>query len=258
VLAALAVLRPKEAVQPLIASLADLRLRPYVAQTLASIGHPAARAPLGEWLATERHKDTRSALAAALVELGAKSELAAPLLRFLGTPDPLPDGVDLARRAGLLSLLGTTDQDLGRLRDAPASAVPIRFKTPLLGPRKPAGAGDATDAAAGYRLLARGASTDGSLGRLSLSPCDAPDPRWSLEFPDGSPRELFLTLPTPLAPAGRGVCIAVTRTPNLRVEGIAIVPLADELPPPPPEPWEAGPAAASSAGLTPNAPGTFH
>ena len=100
VLAALAKVRPKEAVAPLIASLGDLRLRPLIAETLASIGQPAARAPLAECFARERNKDTRLALASALVKLGAKSELAAPLFRFLGTPDPLPDGVELARRAG--------------------------------------------------------------------------------------------------------------------------------------------------------------
>ena len=258
VLTALAALRPKEAVAPLVASLADLRLRPYIAQTLASIGHPAARAPLAERLATERHKDTRYALASALVELGAKSELATPLLRFLGTPDPLPDGVDMARRSGLLNLFGTTDQDLARLRDAQETAVPIRFRTSLPRPAvRAAESGNPAEVVA-YRLLARGASTDGKPGRATFAPCNAPDPRWSLEFPDGSPRELFLSMPPALAPAGRDVCIAVTRTANLALEGIAVVPLADELPPPPPEPWEAGPAAASSSVLTPEAPGTFH
>ena len=260
VLAAFAGLRAKEAVAPLVASLSDLRLRPHIARSLAAIGHPAARAPLAERLAAERHKDTRFVLAAALVELGAKSELTAPLLRFLGTPDPLPDGVDMARRSGLLSLIGTTDQDLARLRDAPESPVPIRFKGPpsKRGIAPPQETGQEGGAAAGQRLLARGASTDGKPARLTFTPCDGAERRWDLDFPDGSVQELFFTLPAGLAPTGRDVCIAARRTANLVVEGIAMVALTDELPPPPPEPWEAGPAAASSAGLMPEATGTFH
>lgn len=277
VLAALAEIRFKEAVMPLVASLADLRLRPHIAQTLASIGHPAARGPLAEKLATERHEDTRAALAAALVELGAKSELAAPLTRFLGTPDPLPDGVDMARRSGLLSLIGTTDEDLARLRAAAEETpVPIQFKTATQA--RGTAHGTEPPAVLGYRLLSRGASTDGKPGRLTLTPCSSSgrplrpagyrgeasahaggsqELRAVLEFPDGQARELFLTLPVALAPT-LGGCIAVARTSNLGVEGIAVVPLADELPPPPPEPWEAGPAAASTAGLPPAATGAFH
>jgi hypothetical protein len=63
----------------------------------------------------------------------------------------------------------------------------------------------------------------------------------TLDFPDGAARELFFTLPSLLAPAGRELCLTVQRTANLAVEALAIVPLADELPPPPPQPWEASP-----------------
>jgi hypothetical protein len=266
VLAALAEIRPKEAASPLIASLGDLRLRPYIAQTLASIGQPAARAPLAERLATERRKDTRAALAAALLKLGAKSELAPPLIRFLGTPDPLPDGVDMARRSGLLPLVGTTEEDLARLGAAGDTPVSIKFPTrPRTG-----GATTLPSGAAGYRLLARGASTDGKPGRMTFTSCptagralgpavhrNAPlaaadgaaadgAERATLDFADGSPRELFFTLPFWLVSKGPDICVTVERTANLTVEGIAIVPLADELPPPPPEPWEALPTSPFS------------
>src|SRR6185503_15298198 len=236
---------------PLLASMDDLRLRPHIAETLASIGHPAARAPLAERWAAERHKDTRAALAAALVKLDAKSELAAPLIRFLGTPDPLPDGLDMARRSGLLPLIGTTEDDLARLREAGDAPASIKFK--LLPPK--GGGASAAHVPGGYRLLARGASTDGKPGRLTFTACptsgrpDDREPAAALEFPDGSAREPFFSLPPRLAPAERDHCIAVARTANLTVEGIAIVPLADELPPPPPEPWEALPAASSAAAL---------
>ncbi|HMJ56307.1 MAG TPA: sulfatase-like hydrolase/transferase [Polyangiaceae bacterium] len=267
VLAALGEIRPKEAVLPLIASLGDLRLRPYVAQTLASIGHPAARAPLAERLTMERNKDTRAALAAALVKLEARSELAAPLIRFLGTPDPLTDGLEMARRSGLLPLIGTAEEDLARLRRAGGTAVAIQFR--ILPPND----GRATEirAAPGYRLLARAASTDGKPGRLAFTPCsttgqalraarypDEPaepaahaavndDAGTALDFPGGIARELFLTLPSTLAPGTRHHCLTLERTDNLAVEGVAIVPLAADLPPPPPEPWESLPAPPPSS-----------
>jgi hypothetical protein len=271
VLRALAKLRAKEAVLPLIASLGDLRLRPYIAHTLASIGHPAARIPLAERLAVERHKDTRTALAAALVHLGARSELAAPLFRFLGTPDPLPDGVDMARRAGLLALIGTTDEDRARLSGAGETPVPLRFKTMTESKGK-----TSTEAqkATEYRLLLRGASTDNKAARVSFTACsDAgrrsaghddsmeaarEEARAVLEFSEGPARELFFTLPPALAPMARDFCIAVQRTHNLAIEGIAVVPLVDDLPPPPPEPWEAAPAATSSAGAPSAGTAAFH
>ena len=267
VLAALAKVRPKEAVLPLIASLADLRLRPLVAEALAAIGQPAARAPLAERLAQERNKDTRVALAAALLELGARSELAPPLIRFLGTPDPLPDGIDFARRAGLLPLIGTTEDDLTRLRAATDASVSVHFR--LAAPRGGGGPQPADAPGVMYRLLARAGTTDTKPGRATFTRCtphgaeparprgsDAPpspagpEASATLDFPSGSARELFLTLPSGIASANvrpaRDLCLDIERTLNLAIEGIAIVPLAEEIPPPPPEPWE-GPAAQFSS-----------
>ena len=70
------------------------------------MGQTAARAPLAERWANERYQNTRVALGQALVQLGAKSELVGPLVRFLGTPDPLPNGLELALRAGILARVG--------------------------------------------------------------------------------------------------------------------------------------------------------
>jgi len=264
VLAALAKVRPKEAVMPLIASLGDLRLRPLIAETLATIGQPAARGPLADRLAHERNKDTRRALAAALIELGARSELAPPLFRFLGTPDPLPDGVDMARRAGLLPLIGTTEDDLGRLRATADAPVAVRFK--LAQPSGGVGpaAGDRGSVAPGamYRLLARAATTDTMPGRVTFRRCPPPsqgsspppaehEVTMTLDFPGGSAHELFVPLPAGMAdasnvrPVPRELCLVIKRTDNLAIEGIAIVPLAEEIPPPPPEPWEV-PASTSA------------
>jgi hypothetical protein len=40
------------------------------------------------------------------------------------------------------------------------------------------------------------------------------------------------------AVAGRAVELVVFAESHVTVEGLAVVPLADELPPPPPEPWK--------------------
>jgi hypothetical protein len=239
VLAAFGELRPKEAALPLIASLEDLRLRPYIAETLAKIGQPAARAPLAVRFANERNKDTRAALGAALVKLGAKSELAAPLIRFMGTPDPLADGIDWARRSGLLPLMGTTEADLEQLRAQPGVPVAVRFKLPPDPADEPR-----------YRIVARATTTDEKPGRLTFTHCPPTagakegEAAAMIEFSPGPARDLFVDLPHELAPSGRAksareICVALSRASNLSVAGAAVVPLADDLPPPPPEPWEA-------------------
>jgi hypothetical protein len=237
ILAALAAIRSRNAVIPLIAALSDLRLRPHVAQTLAAIGHPAARAPIAEWLAKEQNHDTRAALADALVRLGAKAELAPLLVRFLGTPDPIASGVAMARRSGLLATFGSSEADLARLRAEPDTAVSMEIE---IG-RKREG---------GYRLLARAAPTDGQPGTVTFTPCrtgteQPPDAPQTLHFARGSVEELFFTLPwisTNGHTAKRAsLCLTIARTANLALEGVAVVPLADDLPPPPPEPWEAPP-----------------
>jgi hypothetical protein len=160
----------------------------------------------------------------------------------MGTPDPLADGVDWARRSGLLSRMGTTEDDLARLRGS-ATPVSVKLELPLTesGERP-------------YRLLARATTTDGQPGRITFNGCTergvtagGAEPAATLEFAAGPARELFFELPrevaSPAVPGkkARDLCIVVRRSANLSVEGMAVVPLADDLPPPPPEPWEATP-----------------
>ncbi|HEY8945159.1 MAG TPA: sulfatase-like hydrolase/transferase, partial [Polyangiaceae bacterium] len=115
---AFATLRAREAVPWLAAELSDVRLRPQIAATLARIGDDAARHPLASALADERSLSTRTALARALVDLGARYELVPPLIRFLGVPDPLPDGLATALTARILPHIGgPADRDLARLRE---------------------------------------------------------------------------------------------------------------------------------------------
>ncbi len=105
-LAAFARLRAKSVVPGLIASLDDVRLRPQIASTLADIGDEAARGPLVHAFAEERYQNARVALAKALVKLHAREEIARPLLRFLGVPDPIPGGLGIAMQAKVLQYVG--------------------------------------------------------------------------------------------------------------------------------------------------------
>jgi hypothetical protein len=58
--------------------------------------------------------------------------------------------------------------------------------------------------------------------------------------------ELFQPLPVELKlRRGLSVDVRVLATSTVRVEAIAFVPLADEIPPPAPEPWKPGEASGS-------------
>ncbi|WP_437718554.1 sulfatase-like hydrolase/transferase [Sorangium sp. So ce448] len=253
---ALAKIRVKAALPPLIAALGDVRLRPYAAAALAAIGEDAARPALAERLSQEPYQTARVAIAEALVKLGAGPELRAPLLRMLGTPDPLPGGLGFALRADILDLLGgPRERDLGRLRRFAKSGVGLGVVIPKAGNGK------------GVRVLCRARTDDGRPGEVrfgrptrgwrppkrdgaSLVPASAPelDPERAvtLAIPPGSePTEAFATLPPAAgAQAGNYGDFVVYATQNVEVSACAVVPLSDEIPPPPPVPWSPGEAGA--------------
>jgi arylsulfatase A-like enzyme len=256
--AALGHIRSRTAVGLLIGALDDVRLRPDLARALADIGEDAARPALAEHLANERYHNTRVALFDALVRLGAKPELRAPLVRFLGTPDPLPDGLGIAQRAELLSQVGgPKERDLARLRRFATSGVGVRLLLPEGGNGK------------GTRILCRVRSTDGRGGELrvgraknglfrqpgdgtTLVPGEAPelDPERETTLQvlaETKPHDVATTLPESLgATPGKLLELVFYATQNVAVDACAVVPLADELPPPPPAPWQ--PEDASDAG----------
>jgi arylsulfatase A-like enzyme/HEAT repeat protein len=252
IVAALGKIREKNALFPLLAALEDIRLRPYVAEALAALDEDAARPPLAERLAGERYQVARLAIANALVKLGGGPELRAPLVRFLGTPDPLPEGIRIALDADILELVGgPRERDLSRLRRFATSGVAVGMVIPK--------AGNGT----GIRVICRARTTDGRPGEIrvglragpppmkrdhdSLVPKNAPalDAARSsaLAVPAGdAPREVFATFPPTMGvkPGGYGDFI-VYATQNVAVAACAVVPLSDELPPPPPEPWVPSP-----------------
>ncbi|MFO0758737.1 MAG: HEAT repeat domain-containing protein, partial [Byssovorax sp.] len=251
---ALGKVKSKAAVAPLISALGDLRLRPTLASALAAIGDESARPALAAWFEQERYQVGRVALAEALVQLGAGPELWQSLVRFLGTPDPLPGGLSIAQRAKVLELCGGPgEKDRARLARFATSGVAVGLIVPK--------SGNGT----GLRVICRARGTDGRPGELRVGlrlgppptkldhnspvPAAAPDldpaKTISLAIPAGdAPSEVFATLPPSavVKPGSYGDFVFYA-TQNVEVSACAVVPLSDELPAPPPEPWTPEPGS---------------
>ena len=242
-----AALRSKDAVVPLMQSLSDVRLRPYIAQTLGKIRDEAAAGALLNALNDERMQSTRVALASALADLDAGPALATPLVRFLGVPDPLPGGLLLARRAKILEHVGgPIGRDAARLTRDENLGVKFTVTIP------PGGNGK------GVRLLVRvtnqgnapatllfargvdGAVTPKREG-LTLPKLPVIDEKHALRLtipPSTEPLELAARLPDSFgAKAALRATFLLYAERGVEVETLALVPLSDELPPPPPKPW---------------------
>jgi len=245
-------LRLKAALGPLVQSLGDVRLRPHVARALARIGDDAARGALLKALGDERLQSTRLALAEAMVELGAKDEMAAPLRRYLGTPDPLPGGLGLALRAKVLDYVGGPEpRDLAKLSKHADLGQAIELTIP------PGGNGR------GVRVIVRATSTGMSPGEVRVSAgthlirfdregtpkrqrgvpaLDERRVQRILVPRSEKPVEVYATVPAALGlRPGLRTAVVVYASSGVTVEAVALVPLSDELPPPPPEPWKPGP-----------------
>jgi arylsulfatase A-like enzyme/uncharacterized cupredoxin-like copper-binding protein len=247
VIAALGGLRAKRAVPVLVHALADVRLRPHVAKTLGLIGDDFARPSLAERLWAEPYVTARVALAEALVTLGGKAELRGPLVRWLGAPDPLPGGVGLALRAGLVPISGgPRDRDLERLRKLATSGAPLPVVIPKVDEPDDL---PAPPKLAGLRVLCRASSRDGAPGELRVGLRDGPAPYKSdglvpgkrpsivagtevkLEVSGQAPSEPFASLPESVrVRPGDAANFVVYATQNVKVEACLVVPLRGELP----------------------------
>jgi len=266
--AALAKLRSRSAVVGLGRGLPSVRLRRYIADALGAIGEPAARPELAKALASERYQDARVALARALAALDGTVELREPLVRFLGVPDPMPKGLELAEQAGILEFVGgPRKRVLGRLRRFVNSGVSVGLIVPK--------GGNGT----GLRALVRARSKDGAPGEVRFGlpevgphlsrdtkgdvPTDAPplDPRLTVALkvaPLAEFLEIYDTLPPPVAQAvkpGDYAEFVLYATQNIEVASCAVVPLADEIPPPKPRPWRDESLPAADAGAAPGPAG---
>jgi arylsulfatase A-like enzyme len=250
ILRVFAELKPKAAVWPLVQSLGDVRLRPYVAKTLAAIGDDGANGALLKALGQEHLQSTRVALAGALVSLGAHEELAAPLRRFLGVPDPLPGGLALALQAKILEHVGGPKaRDLAKLGQHADLGQAIEVVVP------PGGNGH------GVRAIVRATSSGNVPGEVVVSSgshlirfdregkairqhgVPALDERRGVRLsipPAVEPIEVAATVPAAVGlRPGVSAEVIVYASTGVSLQAIAFVPLADELPPPPPEPWKA-------------------
>ncbi|MEM1033522.1 MAG: sulfatase-like hydrolase/transferase [Myxococcota bacterium] len=252
VVAALGNIRSEDAVVPLTWGLRDVRLRVHIAEALATIGEEAARPALAAALESERYHHARSALARALVKLGGRYELRDPLVRFLGVPDPIPDGLALAIQADLLAFVGgPRDAERRRLREFATSGVVVGVRIP----ESPHASGE------GIRVVVR-VRAQGRPGEVRIGRAQAPlgdgrrrrrvpkhtvPPREeatvSLAVPVGTEwRELVATLPPGAAlEPGDYVDLVVYATQSVEMSAFAAVPLAHDVPPPAPEPWTAEP-----------------
>lgn len=247
-LEAFGTIRSKSAVGPLVSRLGDVRLRPHIARVLARIGDEDARPALLEALAEERYVSARLPLANALLSLGAHQELAAPLARFLGVPDPLEGGLALALDARVLALVGgPSELGLARLRQLGDSGVQIDVTVPYV----------AKQGARGTRLVAlvRGPSGPSTLlvglgtsrrpgtkeeATLRRLPDITSGSALRLAIPAGpDPVQVAADVPASWgARPGQRVALDVFVDNRAQVLALALVPLRDELPPPLPEPWE--------------------
>ncbi len=256
ILFALARLRAKDAMPALVQSLGDVRLRPDIARTLAAIGDDDALGPLVVALRKERYQSARSALVDAIVSLGGEDELVAPLVKFLGVPDPLKDGVDAARRARILDQIGgPKDAQLASLKRLANSGVDVDLMVP------PGGNGT------GVRLIVRARLEGEGEGKIYVQKAQSGGRNRSKELEvsarnlptidtskaivltvppgDSKAREIAAIVPSDWkAGPARQLSLSVFADSRVRIEALAAVPLADELPPPPPEPWK--PAAAQN------------
>jgi arylsulfatase A-like enzyme len=257
-LAAFARLRAKSAVSALVHSLNDVRLRPEIASTLADIGDFTARGPLVLAFAEERYQDARVALAKSLVRLGAREELARPLLRFLGVPDPIPGGLGIAMQAKVLEYVGGPQgrELAGLTRNAGIGTrvrlvIPRAFGTQTLGLRCLVRVSNQGSRPGQVRVLSVDDMFTESKNPQSLTLRNFnSNSQTSLVFEvpiNAASIELYQPVPTAFRWApGHSVAVDVLATTGVKVEALAVLPAAPELPPPPPEPWSSGVAPTDS------------
>ncbi|MGO8995188.1 MAG: HEAT repeat domain-containing protein, partial [Polyangiaceae bacterium] len=124
-LRALAKVHDADAVPALVDSLDYVPLRPAIADTLGQIGDARAKGPLLALFSTERYETARAPEARALLALGERRSLLAPLALFAGLADPMNDAVAIAKDAGLLAA-----ENGGATFEPPTANVDVRVSVP--------------------------------------------------------------------------------------------------------------------------------
>lgn len=222
-LGAFAKVHAKAAVPLLISSLEDLRLRPYVIDALVEIGDARAKGPLLRLFTEERYVHMRAKEARALVAFGAREELRAPLARFAGVPEPMPEALAVAEEAGLLE--PEKGGYLAKKDAAPPSSLDLALRVP-------------GDGAA--RLYIRdgrqgqGQDTTAPVVRIGNheAPVERRGDRWIVEWPAGA-----------VPDAGKRVDLHLEHRDG--VQAAWLVRRAEEIAPPPPVAWSPDGGAAA-------------
>lgn len=273
-LLALGKIRSRMAVPFLVQGLSDERLRSDLAATLAQIGDKDAKPFLARQLLQERYHSARAPLSRALLALGAKEELVVPLRRFLGVPDPIPEGLAIAVQARILDDLGgPKNEDLKKLRQLSDSGVRLTVIVPTAPPGQPRG----------VRLLVRARTRSGDEGKVYVEPAaPLPPKKEGQSRPRRQPlidhdSALVLTVQThaanhegdafaPAPPAdvgawqevyamlpeefgarpGHHLGLEVYAPEDVEIAALAAVPLRTDLPPPQPQPWKDQKSEASA------------
>jgi arylsulfatase A-like enzyme len=221
-LAAFANLRSKQAVPDLVRSLQDVRLRPFVVETLAKTGDARAKAPLLRAFAAERYLHLRPLEARALLDLGARQELYEPLARFAGTPEPMLEAIAMAREAKLLT------PERGGM-EWPEPRPPAPTATDSAPPRRTVTATVRLSKPGPTRLLALGGG-----GSLTVTVGGAVLPEVT-----ASAGDVWIVEVGEL----KAGAVRLSLESTSPVLAVWLVPRAAEIPPPPPEAWEARPGA---------------
>jgi hypothetical protein len=177
----------------------------------------------------------------------------------LGVPDPLPGGLGFALGARILQHVGgPSRRQLRRLARHHEVGAALDVVVPRGGNGK------------GVRALVRIRTTGPETGQVTLG-ARVNDLRYDAEGKPirrrGIPRidaNRSVKIPVPVSPeptelhtvvppsmgveAGRPMQVVVFSDPHVQVEALALVPLADELPPPAPEPWQQNGKEGARAG----------
>jgi hypothetical protein len=170
-----------------------------VAEALGKIGDPSAKAPLLEAFTKERYVTSRVPEARALLALGARAELRAPLARFAGVPEPMLDAIVLAREAGILE--PKSGGWAGEAKEITTKVIAPRGPSRLL-------------------VLASGGTITGALDGKPLPPAKPSGAILVYEVGELAGQEITLGLKD-----GGGLRAAW------------LVARSEEIEPPPPEPW---------------------
>jgi arylsulfatase A-like enzyme len=212
-----------DATEGLLPLLADVRLRPTVAETLGRSGNRGAVEALFQALSVERYPLARRAEARALLALGARDRAVELTRRFLGTDSSLPDGVGILLDAGALAHASGQGAEVAGapgVRRGPWECVQHGCR-PLAGAALVLPSAGAPRASARVVLRASSGATGRSL-RVS----------GTTHYLDPGTSELAISIEH-----ARGWKLALEAEPGVLVQALAVVPVQDDIPPPPPEPW---------------------